>query len=132
MATGGGITITGLTEALRGIRSTRAQMLPALGRALHAESESVFLRSIELVPVDTGVLLESGELHDPEIDGHSVSVELSYGDEYTDHYAEKIHEDLSLAHKPGKTAKFLEVPFLEGAKGMGERVGARVAREIGG
>lgn len=130
MATSGGITVTGITEALRGIRSMRAQMLPALGRALHAEAEPVFDRAQDLVPVDTSALQQSGKLHQPAIGGNSVSVEISYGDAGVE-YAAVVHEDLSVRHMPGKTAKFAEVPFVEGAKGLGERVGARVAREIG-
>lgn len=131
MATSSGIAITGLTEALRGLRATRAQLLPALGRALHAEAAPVFDRSQDLVPVDTSALQRSGALHQPEIGGNSVSVEISYGDAATADYAEKVHEDLSVRHMPGRQAKFAELPFVEGAKGMGERVGARVAREIG-
>ncbi len=132
MAVGKTVEITGLNEALRGIRATRATLLPALGRALHDEAEPVFARSQELVPVDTTALQKSGELHKPEVSGNSVSVAISYGDAATADYAEKVHEDLSVRHMPGRMAKFLEVPFVEGAKGMGERVGARVAREIGG
>lgn len=131
MAVSKTITITGLDEALRGIRSTRATLLPALGRALHAEAEPVFDRSQDIVPVLTEELKKSGELHNPVIAGNSVSVELSYGNAATADYAEVVHEDLGMRHMPGKTAKFAEIPFLEGAKGMGERVGARVAREIG-
>ncbi len=132
MATGNTIQITGLTEALRGLRATRAQLLPAIGRALHAEAAPVFDRSQDLVPVDTTALQKSGELHNPEVSGNSVSVAISYGDAATADYAEKVHEDLSVRHMPGRQAKFAEVPFVEGAKGLGERVGARVAREIGG
>ncbi len=132
MATNSGITVTGLTEALRDIRAARATVLPALGRALYAEAEPVFDRSQDLVPVDTSALQQSGALHQPVISGNMVSQEISYGDATTAHYAEKVHEDLSVRHMPGRQAKFAEVPFVEGAKGLGERVGARVAREIGG
>ncbi len=131
MATSGGIAITGITEALRDIRAARATVLPALGRALYAEAAPVFDRSQDLVPVDTSALQQSGALHKPEIAGNSVSVEISYGDAGVE-YAAVVHEDLSVRHMPGRQGKYLEVPFVEGAKGMGERVGARVAREIGG
>jgi len=131
MATGTTIVIEGLTTARRDVRAARARVLPALGRALHAEAEPVFARSQELVPVLTEELKKSGELHQPEIGGTDVSVELSYGNAATELYAERVHEDLEMPHKPGKKAKFLEEPFVVGAKGLGERVGARVAREIG-
>lgn len=125
------IQITGLAEALRGLRATRAQLLPALGRALHAEAEPVFVRSQDLVPVDTTALQQSGELHKPEINGNSVSVEISYGNSGVE-YAAAVHEDLAMRHKAPTKAKYLEEPFMAAEKGMGERVGARVAREIGG
>lgn len=127
---GGIVTITGLDAALRDVRATRAELLPALGRAMREEAKPAFDRSQGLVPVDTGELRASGRLHEPEVRGGSVSVELSYGGPGTE-YAERQHEDLSIRHAPGKSAKFLEVPFLETANGLGERVGARVAREIG-
>jgi len=132
MAVSKSLEIEGLAAALRNVRATRATLLPALGRALHDEAEPVFARSQELVPVDTSALQKSGELHKPEIAGNSVSVELSYGNGATSSYAERQHEDLSIRHQSGKTAKFLERPFVEAASGMGERVGKRVAREIGG
>ncbi len=132
MATGTTGQVTGIDAALRDLRTTRAKFLPALGRALYAEAAPVFDRSQDLVPVDTSALQKSGELHKPEVSGNSVSVEISYGDAATADYAERQHEDLSIRHMPGRMAKFLEIPFVEGAKGMGERVGARVAREIGG
>lgn len=131
MATGTTIRVTGLTEALRDLRATPAKLLPALGRALHAEVQPIFDRSQQLVPVDTSALQQSGKLHESVISGDTVSQEISYGDAATAHYAEVVHEDLAARHAPGKTAKFAEIPFLEGAKGMAERVGVRVAKDIG-
>ncbi len=132
MAVSKTLVIEGLDAALRNIRATRATLLPALGRALTAEAQPVFARSQELVPVDTTALQKSGELHKPVIQGDSVAVEISYGNTETAHYAERIHEDLGMRHQAPTKAKFLEEPFLAAEKGMGERVGARVAREIGG
>lgn len=127
---GGIVMITGLDAALRDVRATRAELLPALGKALYAEAEAPFNRSQEIVPVDTAALKDSGRRHRPVIEGSSVSVELSYGGPGLD-YTERQHEDLSIRHAPGKSAKFLEIPFLEAASGMAERIGQRVAREIG-
>lgn len=125
------IQVTGLDAALRDLRATRQQLLPTLGRALHEEAKPVMQVSQDrYVPVDKGDLKASGTVHEPEIRGDSVSVELTYGGPGIE-YAEVVHEDLTMRHPNGGSAKFLELPFLERANGMGERVGARAAREIG-
>lgn len=129
MATG--ITIVGIDAALRGLRGTRAALMPAFERALQAEGEAVFARTQELVPVDTTALQKSGVLHKPEIAGATASIAISYGNEQVD-YALVVHEDLAAKHKAPTQAKFVEGPVVESAKGMAARVGARVAREIGG
>ncbi len=129
MATGI-VTVTGLDAALRDVRAARADLLPALGRGLYWEAQPVMQRSQGLVPVDEGDLRDTGTVHDPEASGATVSVELTYGGGAVD-YAERVHEDLSMRHPRGGQAKFLEQPFLEAANGMGERVGALAAREIG-
>lgn len=129
MATG--ITVVGIDAALRGLRGTRAALMPAFGRAMQAEGEAVFARTQELVPVDTTALQKSGVLHSPEIGATTASIAISYGNEQVD-YALAVHEDLAAKHTPGKSAKYVEIAVVEGAKGMAERIGARVAREIGG
>ncbi len=130
MASGTIVTVTGLDAALRDVRATRAELLPALGRALRDEAGPVMAASQALVPVDTSALKQTGTVHEPEIRGAAVSVELTYGGGGVD-YAAKVHEDLGMRHPRGGQAKFLEQPFLEAANGLGERVGARVVRAIG-
>lgn len=132
MAGRGVIEVQGLDAALRGINALPDKLLPALARALHDEAEQVMARSKELVPLDIGALQASGTVHEPEIAGGVVTQEMTYGrGDGTDAYAMVQHEDLSLRHPNGRQAKYLEGPALEAARGMGERIGNRAARELG-
>ncbi len=131
MATGMTSQVTGIDAALRDLRAMRAKFPAALGRALHAETQPIFDRSQEVVPVDKGPLEASGKLHDPVISGDTASVEMAYGNAGVD-YAVIVHEDLATRHASGKQAKYAEAAVVEGAKGMDDRLAARAAREIGG
>lgn len=104
-----------------------------LGRQLYREGQGILAASEPLVPVDTAALKSSGYVEPPKREGDHVEVTLGYGGpaakvnpktgESTDGYALKVHEDMEAFHKVG-TAKFLEMPFNQAARGMGARIAA--------
>ena len=69
------------------------------GRHLQRESQKV-------VPVDTSNLKNSAFTRD-QSRPNLLFVEVGY----TAHYGIYVHEDLTMHHKPGKIAKFLEEPL---------------------
>ncbi len=84
----------------------------ALSQAVFMEAQSVLNESKKIVPVDTGVLKNSGKVEKPTIREAGVSVEVTYGGAAAP-YALIVHEDLNARHAPGKSAKYLEIPALQ-------------------
>ena len=66
--------------------------------------------SQKIVPVDKDILKPSANTR-LEGSGLSSAAVVSYSTEY----AVFVHEDLEARHKPGKSAKFLEIPAREKA-----------------
>lgn len=101
----------------------------AAGRALYEEANNIMASSKVIVPHDLGALADSGDVSSPEIHGDAVVVELGYGGPATP-YAIIQHEDMSLRHDPGRTAKYLERPVLSRANDLGHALRARIAQAL--
>jgi len=93
----------------------------AMGQAILAEASLALLESKELVPVDTSALKQSGNLKPLRVEGKSVEVVIGYGGVAAP-YAVEVHENLEARHKPGKSAKFLEIPVKRRVAGLGKRI----------
>lgn len=104
-----------------GLDKRMGVLKPRLARELYREANDIMSDSKEIVPVDTGVLRNSGVVLEPVIDDSGVYVEFGYGGA-AKAYAARQHEDLTLKHKEGKSAKFLEIPMLARLKGMSKRI----------
>lgn len=126
------VTFTGLDNVLAAMRQLPDRVLNATAGALYREAEQIMTESKEhYVPVDLGVLRDSGTVELPKIDpGRGVTVALGYGGAAQD-YAAIVHEDLSLNHPNGGEAKYLERPLLKAAEGLVGRVAAEVRGELG-
>lgn len=93
----------------------------AMGQAILAEAALALLESKELVPVDTSALKQSGNLKPLSVQGNAVEVVIGYGGVAAP-YAVEVHENLEARHKPGKSAKFLEIPVKRRMAGLGTRI----------
>ena len=93
----------------------------AMGQAIYAEAALALLESKELVPVDTSALKQSGNLRPISVQGNAVEVVIGYGGVAAP-YAVEVHENLEARHKPGKSAKFLEIPVKRRVAGLGTRI----------
>jgi hypothetical protein len=78
------------------------------------------------VPIEEGTLMRSGRsgVDDEELIGMVTFSARNDRDNYD--YAVRQHEDLTLRHAPGRTAKFLEGPFLEEQDTMARIVAERI------
>lgn len=111
----------------------------ALGAVTHIsgplveEAETIRAASMEIVPVDQGILRNSAmEVGlNVEQDSQGISVAFGYGGAAAQ-YAVKQHETPPniFRHTDGKTWKYLERPVMDAIPGMGERLAARLARRI--
>lgn len=84
-------------------------------RGLKLAMEHLLGVSTERVPIEEGTLMRSGKagVDDTELIGMVTYSARNDVDDYD--YAVRQHEDLTLQHAPGRTAKFLEEPLLEEA-----------------
>jgi len=108
-----------------GVRAAKA-----LGQALYREGALAFAASQREVPVDTGILKNSGILTRPFLDGKDLVVEISYGGSASD-YALIVHEDLEATHNEGTKAKYLEDPVKRQVVGMADRLLLQVRKGLG-
>ena len=108
-----------------GVRAAKA-----LGQGLYREGALAFAASQREVPVDTGILKNSGVLSRPYMDGGYLVVDISYGGAASD-YALIVHEDMESRHNEGTKAKYLEDPVKRQLVGMGDRLLLQVRKGLG-
>lgn len=99
-----------------------------VGRALYLEGERIMMVSKHLVPVDTGVLRNTGHVSPLTKDSKGWLVLLGYGGPAAP-YAIHVHERTNVPHKVGQ-AKYLEVPAVEAAADIPARIRDRLKRRL--
>ena len=99
----------------------------ALAMALTEEAEIMFRNSKRRVPVDNGDLRRSGFILPVRKSGKGWIIEMGYGGAASA-YALRQNEDLTLKHKEGRTAKYLENPVKERTPNLEQRLKARIER----
>lgn len=95
--------------------------------ALREEADEAFLLSQAVVPVRTGALVTSGEVHGPKVQGTKAFVEITYGGPAAP-YAIFVHElpPSRAKHDYPTRWKYLENPVRLYAQDMGARMTTRV------
>lgn len=123
------LELRGQTELARAFRLLGPQGTKAMAMALFQEGERIMAAAKMLTPVDTGVLVGSGHVQLPVIQGDSVAVTLGFGGAASD-YAVEVHESLTAYHRPPTQAKYLEQPFMEAQVGMEMRLAQDLWTEL--
>jgi hypothetical protein len=112
-----------MSSFLRDLNSTlqKADLLTksVVSAALYEHMTGVMAEAKELCPVESGDLQGSGRVNKATIKSGEISIVLDFGVEPFIFYAADQHENLLYAHKPGKSAKFLEIPVLNWVNGDG-------------
>ncbi|MEV5086877.1 hypothetical protein AB0N18_02820 [Streptomyces griseoincarnatus] len=97
----------------------------AAGRGARLAAEHLLGVSRDRVPIEEGTLERSGTVTADEANGAAaVSFDTVY--------AVRQHEDMTLRHDAGRTAKFLEDPFNEEQQAMQAIIAAQVRRALRG
>lgn len=105
------VTLEGMDALERIVERGSKDVGKILARAVFSEANTVLNESKKIVPVDLGVLKNSGKVSRPEVTPAGVEVEITYGGAAAP-YALYVHEDPDAQHKPGKTYKYLEQPVM--------------------
>lgn len=123
------IKVAGVTTLLHRARALPGVVRQAAVEAQRDEAGAVIARAnADFVPIDQGDLRDTGRVEEVEGTADGFWVRLAYGSDEVD-YAVIVHEDLEARHEHG-SAKYLEIPALEAAAGMPQRVAARVRAAI--
>ncbi|NUQ88959.1 MAG: hypothetical protein HOQ43_10905 [Glycomyces artemisiae] len=94
----------------------------AASRGLKKGAELVLQRSNVRVPIQEGTLERSGVA---SVDGLRAAVS------YDTPYAKRQHEDMTLRHDSGRSAKFLEKALTESGQDVLDLIAAEIRRELG-
>lgn len=124
MSTPFGFESMGTSVVLARLRKMRDEVPKALDRALYQEAQAIFRKSQKIVPVQYGFLRASGVVEMPV--NHEVVI--GYGGPAAP-YAIHVHENPEARHKPGKSYKFLEIPFMEAIGGMEARLAKAIEQD---
>lgn len=123
--------VTGDREARRRLRRLARTAPLAVLKGLYEEAAIIFARSQEMVPVDTGRLMQSGVMGVTSNAIAGPQVSIGYGT----NYAVPVHERTELdegrrARGSDRRSKYLEIPFDEQLPGMLSRVAARTEQRL--
>jgi hypothetical protein len=124
------LTLTGIAEVTQQLQRLVTAPLPAVGEALYEEGNRIMGQSVQLVPVDTGLLRSTAHVERPVTTGARVEVELSYGSEGTAPYAARIEFDITLNHPHGGQAHYLQQPLFAATNGFAQRIAAALQGQL--
>lgn len=123
------MSIQGMDAFITKLKQAKQAVVKGASRGMYRWAESVMTESKQIVPVDSGALMNTGKVMTPVVQGNQITVELGYGDEAVG-YALIVHEmigDSPGSHKavkhpiaphpikwtrPGSGPKYLERPFV--------------------
>ncbi len=126
------VEIEGMDRLIRLLAIGGAGARQALRQALYYEATVAFNESQMQVPVDKGMLRQSGQAYGIQVNeiGSSLVITLGYGGVAAP-YALIVHEDLGARHNSPTKAKYLEDPVKMRLAGMGTRLTTAVDNALG-
>ena len=125
------VEVSGGPDLQSAIENAFSNMRPELLGVLTEEGEEIMAVSQEIVPVDEGILKDSGGLYGSEDNSEGVFVRLGYGGAASS-YALVQHETPPhiFSHTDGRTWKYLERPVYDAVTTMGARLAGRLAARL--
>lgn len=124
------VEVTGLDTVMQNLARLATLPLTRVGDALYEEGNRIMGESVQLVPVDTGLLRSTAHVARPETAGSRVEVELRYGGHGTAPYAAQVHNDSTMNHPHGGQAFYLQAAVFAATAGFTERLVAGVASAL--
>jgi hypothetical protein len=106
-----------LEEFINKLKDAKLKARENVKKEMYQFAEEVMTDSKQVVPVETGALMNTGKVLEPVEDTTSITVDLGYGDESVN-YALYVHEELQSPKgnpinwtRPGSGPKYLQNPF---------------------
>ena len=110
------LNLTGIADVTQHLQRLIPAPLPVLAEELYAEGQGIMGQSVQLVPIDTGLLRSTAHVERPITTGTTVTVELSYGS-----HAAVVHFDTE-AHHPIGQSHYLQQPLFQATQGFAQRI----------
>lgn len=104
--------------------SVAGKMIKGAARGLSILGEHVLAISNDRVPLDEATLQRSGVVH---VDPETLEANITYDTPY----AVRQHEDLTIVHRNGRRAKFLETAWRENAHLAPDIIGRQIRKALG-
>ena len=125
------VTLQGVDRVTQNLQRLMQPKAHVLGEALYAEGNRIMGQSVQLVPVDTGLLRSTAHVERPVQEGPVVSVELSYGSHGTAPYAAIVEftPDPPVHHPQGQF-HYLQQPVFQATQGFTQRLAAAIQQGI--
>lgn len=117
------VIVTGLPQMLAKMASLPGQIDQAGAKALELELDTPRVDSLDLVPVESGLLASTAQVYPAQIRPGLVVAAIGYGEGGAEAYALLQHENMVFNHAPGRQAKYLEQPLLAWTRGAATRIG---------
>jgi hypothetical protein len=120
------LDLQGIAQVTQQLQRLVTAPLPAVGEALYEEGNRIMGQSVQLVPVDTGLLRSTSHVARPVTTGARVEVELSYGSHGTAPYAALVEFDVTMNHPHGGQSHYLQAPLFAATQGFAQRLAAAI------
>lgn len=109
------------------LQQLERRMIRAAERSLIEEADAIIQEARRIVPYDTGALQSTGRVSPTQVTSQAIEVAIGFGDPARGvDYALEQHENLEYRHVPGRTAKYLEVPFMQAVGQLESRLAFRL------
>lgn len=116
------MTLDGIAQVTQQLQRLIPAPMQPLGEALYEEGNRIMGQSVQLVPVDTGLLRSSAHVERPVTAGPRVEVELSYGSKGLVPYAAIVEFDVTMNHPHGGQAHYLGAALFAATAGFTQRI----------
>lgn len=107
----------------RGFRVAARRERAGAARGLRAAAEHLLGLAQDVVPLEEGVLMASGNT---DVDEHALEASVYFDTVY----AARQHEEVTWRHDPGRQAKYLEAPYRDARAELTRIIGAQIRRSM--
>jgi len=119
--------VTGLENFKSLNKAIESRVIKKMSGTIQNTAALIFNEAKRLAPVDTGIMRSTGRIV-KILSQTGPRIEVQFGGGAAKAYTIRQHEDITLRHKSGKSAKFLEIP----AQTIGKMLPGIVAKDIKG
>lgn len=120
-----GVELRGLPAIQQRLAQLLAETTPAVREGLYRAGHDIMGESVRLVPIDTGLLRSTAHVAQPEQQGMTIAVQLSYGGHGIADYAVPVHFRTDVNHPIGQPF-YLQQPLYAAVATIAQQLATSV------